>query len=85
MTSSCKPISYCAWLQDRSPWFRGIAKLDMETGQRAACWAPPGHHPSEAIFVPRPGDTAEDDGVLLSVVLNGEFSQFKRVEFDTLQ
>ncbi|KAG8168980.1 hypothetical protein KVR01_001729 [Diaporthe batatas] len=32
---------------------------------------PPGHTPGEAIFVARPGGIKEDDGVLLSVVLDG--------------
>ncbi|RKU46692.1 hypothetical protein DL546_008732 [Coniochaeta pulveracea] len=48
-----------------------IVKTDMET-QEALIWNnPKGHTPGEAIFVPRPGGTEEDDGVLLSVVLNG--------------
>jgi torulene dioxygenase len=43
----------------------------MET-QEALIWNnPKAHTPGEAIFVPRPGGTEEDAGVLLSVVLNG--------------
>jgi carotenoid cleavage dioxygenase-like enzyme len=33
-------------------------------------WREPGTHPGEAVFVPRPAGTAEDDGVLLSVILD---------------
>lgn len=34
-------------------------------------WAEPNNYPSEAIFVPRPGASTEDDGVLLSTVFDG--------------
>jgi carotenoid cleavage dioxygenase-like enzyme len=37
----------------------------------AVVWYRPQHYPQEPIFVPRPGGTAEDDGVLLSNVLDG--------------
>ncbi|EGR44318.1 uncharacterized protein TRIREDRAFT_70646 [Trichoderma reesei QM6a] len=48
-----------------------IAKTDLHT-KAALLWSgPKGHSPGEAIFVPRPGGTDEDDGVLLSVVLDG--------------
>ena len=35
-------------------------------------WKAPGYTPSEPIFVPRPDGQSEDDGVVLSVVLDGE-------------
>lgn len=48
-----------------------IVKTDMET-QDAVIWSGgQGHTPGEPIFVERPGAAAEDDGVLLSVVLDG--------------
>jgi torulene dioxygenase len=52
-----------------------IVKTDLET-RTALYWDnPKGHTPGEAIFVPRPKamgeETAEDDGVLLSVILDG--------------
>lgn len=58
--------------------FRGLStmmdslcKTDTLT-REALVWAPPAAHtPSEPIFVGRPGSTDEDDGVLLSVVLDG--------------
>lgn len=34
-------------------------------------WSEPGCYPGEPVFVPAPDATAEDDGVLLSVVLDG--------------
>lgn len=49
-----------------------LAKTDLKT-QEALIWAgPKGHTPSEAIFIARPGGADEDDGVLLSVILDGE-------------
>lgn len=48
-----------------------ILKTDMETREVLRWNNPHGHTPGEAIFVARPGGTAEDDGVLLSVVLDG--------------
>ncbi|KAI0536420.1 carotenoid oxygenase [Xylaria digitata] len=53
-----------------------IIKTDLSTRQVLSWRGPTGHTPGEAIFVPRPsqlrdGDEDEDDGVLLSVVLDG--------------
>ena len=39
---------------------------------RCVSWYRTAHYPSEPVFVPRPGATAEDDGVVLSVMLDGE-------------
>lgn len=48
-----------------------IVKTDMETGD-ALIWSPGfGHTPGEPIFIERPGAESEDDGVLLSIVLDG--------------
>ncbi len=48
-----------------------VAKVDLE--QRTVCrWSEPGLHPGEAIFVPAPAHAAEDDGVLLSLALDGK-------------
>lgn len=49
----------------------GIMKLDCET-QETRLWACHGHSPSEPIFVANPEGVNEDDGVLLSVVLDGK-------------
>jgi all-trans-8'-apo-beta-carotenal 15,15'-oxygenase len=51
----------------RTPFFTGLQKIDVRaTGDRFRDFAP--DFPSEPIFVPRPGATAEDDGWLLSLV-----------------
>ena len=62
---------FAAFVQPGAPFFTGITKLNLATGGVEATWAPPDHFPCEPIFVPRPGGTAEDDGVVLSVVLLG--------------
>jgi beta,beta-carotene 9',10'-dioxygenase len=48
-----------------------VVKVDVESGE-AQAWFEPGSYPGEPVFVPSPEpDRAEDDGVLLSVVLDG--------------
>lgn len=42
-----------------------LVKVDMETGAETVVTLDAGHHPSEPIFVPRAGGSAEDDGWLL--------------------
>jgi carotenoid cleavage dioxygenase-like enzyme len=49
-----------------------ITKIELGAQQRAQTrtWHEDSCYPGEPVFVPRPGGTAEDDGVLLSVVLD---------------
>lgn len=54
----------------RSTFFDGIVKFDNQT-QKSIFWEEDGHTPGEPIFVADPERTGEDDGVLLSVVLDG--------------
>jgi torulene dioxygenase len=67
-----KPSRYIYGLCDRglSTFFDGIVKYDTGT-YTPTYWSVKGHSPGEPIFVPNPKGTAEDDGVLLSVVLDG--------------
>nr|ADK36681.1 carotenoid cleavage dioxygenase 8 [Physcomitrium patens] len=44
-----------------------LTKIDLET-KTAKNWHHPGGIPTEPFFVPRPGATEEDDGVLISLV-----------------
>lgn len=46
-----------------------VIKVDVESGE-TRLWQEPGSYPGEAVFVPDPAGSAEDDGVLLSVVLD---------------
>lgn len=48
-----------------------LAKTDLHTGEALIWSGPKGHTPGEPIFVARPGATEEDDGVVLSVVVDG--------------
>lgn len=54
----------------KSSFFDGIVKFDNVT-RTSVFWEVEGHTPGEAIFVADPEGSAEDDGVLLSVVLDG--------------
>ncbi|XP_072314811.1 carotenoid-cleaving dioxygenase, mitochondrial-like [Eucyclogobius newberryi] len=45
-----------------------LLKMDLQ-GKHMKVWDKPGLYPSEPIFVPSPNATAEDDGVVLSVVI----------------
>ena len=46
-----------------------IVKVDVRTGE-AVTWFEDGCYPGEPVFVASPNSSAEDDGVLLSVVLD---------------
>jgi beta,beta-carotene 9',10'-dioxygenase len=52
-----------------SDWWDNIIKLDVSNDE-AIKWQENGCYPSEAVFVATPGARDEDDGVLLSVVLD---------------
>jgi torulene dioxygenase len=54
----------------KSSFMDGIVKFDNIT-QRSIFWEVEGHTPGEAIFVADPEGKTEDDGVLLTVVLDG--------------
>lgn len=55
----------------RSTFVDALIKTDTATREVLEWDNAKGHTPGEAIFVPRPGGVEEDDGVLLSVVLDG--------------
>ncbi len=52
-------------------WIEQILKIDT-TGGETLSWSQPACYPGEPVFVARPEAEHEDDGVLLSVVLNAE-------------
>ncbi|MFM7193567.1 MAG: carotenoid oxygenase family protein [Bacteroidota bacterium] len=58
----------------RNEFYNQIVRIDIHSGITAT-WFQPGQYPGEPVFVPRPGATAEDDGVILSVVLDGSTSR----------
>lgn len=71
-----KPHQFTYGLCDRlkSTIMDGIVKFDSQT-QTAIFWETDGHTPGEAIFIANPDGEKEDDGVLLSVVLDGHKEQ----------
>jgi len=53
----------------QSHWFDQLVKVDVQIGD-ALRWAQDGCYPGEPVFVRTPDGDAEDDGLLLSVVLD---------------
>lgn len=70
---SLRPHRYVYSVADRglSTFFDGLAKMDTMTSTTVYWKNEVGHTPSEAIFIANPEGEFEDDGVLLSVVLDG--------------
>ncbi|KAI8878597.1 hypothetical protein K501DRAFT_277366 [Backusella circina FSU 941] len=57
-------------IQDGAIW-DSIVKINMETKSVVGSWHKEYCYPSEAVFIPKPGSSnAEDDGVLVSVVMD---------------
>ncbi|EPS43236.1 hypothetical protein H072_2784 [Dactylellina haptotyla CBS 200.50] len=69
ITSKHKYV-YAISIRGKSSWVDGIVKYDTET-RTSIYWEKHGHSPSEPIFVVDPNGKDEDDGVLLTVVLDG--------------
>ncbi|KAF3926920.1 hypothetical protein ABW20_dc0106109 [Dactylellina cionopaga] len=61
---------YAIAIRGKASWVDGIVKYDAET-RTSIFWEKHGHSPSEPIFVVDPNGKDEDDGVLLTVVLDG--------------
>jgi carotenoid cleavage dioxygenase-like enzyme len=55
--------------QHRRGFYNQLAKVDIQSGQTST-WYSEECYPGEPIFVGRPDRTEEDDGVVLSVVLD---------------
>ena len=56
-------------VQTKDDFLDSIVKVDTETGT-VARWHAAGLYPGEPLFVPTPSASAEDDGALLSIVLD---------------
>jgi beta,beta-carotene 9',10'-dioxygenase len=61
--------AYAYFTGSGSGWLDSLVKIDVRDGTRRE-WRAPDCYPGEPIFVRRPGDEAEDGGVVLSVVLD---------------
>lgn len=64
---------YSTLNRGKASFFDGIGKTDMQAGTTIV-WEDERHTPGEPIFIPRPGATEEDDGVVLTVVFDGNAS-----------
>jgi beta,beta-carotene 9',10'-dioxygenase len=60
---------YASANSEDGDWMDEIVKVDVTSGETRR-WAEPGCYAGEPVFVDRPGGSAEDDGVILSVVLD---------------
>lgn len=69
-------------------FFGNVIKADWQTGKHQE-WRPSGGDtcPCEPIFIERPGGTAEDDGVVLTIILDrsGKHSSLVALDGQTLQ
>ena len=66
-----RPYRYTWGVGSDGGWLDRIVKADVVEG-RSTTWAEPGCFPGEPVFVAAPEGTEEDEGVLLSIVLDGE-------------
>jgi carotenoid cleavage dioxygenase-like enzyme len=66
-----RPYRYAWGVAQGEPesWLDTIVRADLET-RELTTWGEPGLYPGEPVFAARPGAEDEDDGVLLSVVLD---------------
>jgi carotenoid cleavage dioxygenase-like enzyme len=55
--------------EQRTGFYNQLVKSDIETGQTQS-WFEPDCYPGEPVFVGRPDRRAEDEGVILAVVLD---------------
>lgn len=62
---------YGVGLRAERGFYDQLVKVDVAT-RTTLTWHAPGCYPGEGVFVGRPGRVAEDDGVVLSVVLDSQ-------------
>lgn len=65
-------FAYGQTWSERGRWYDRLAKIDThgDPATNATVWGQDGWYPSEPVFVARPDGEDEDDGVVLSVVLD---------------
>jgi carotenoid cleavage dioxygenase-like enzyme len=66
---NARDYRYAYFAGDSGDWLDRLVKVDVTRGE-AAAWSEDGCYPGEPVFVRRPGGSAEDDGAILSVVLD---------------
>jgi beta,beta-carotene 9',10'-dioxygenase len=78
--------AYAGGLSDGAGFADQLVKADVESGA-ARIWRESGCYPGEPVFVPAPDQSREDDGVILSVVLDAprEHSFLLVLDADTFE
>jgi len=56
-------------------WRQTLVKRDLEDPSGDYTWFKPSHYPGEMFFIPNPEGVEEDDGVLITLVFDGEREQ----------
>jgi len=56
-------------------WKQTLVKKDLEDSLNDKTWSYPNHYSGEVFFIPRPDGEAEDDGVVVVIVFDGEKEQ----------
>ena len=64
-----RDYSYAYFAGADRTWIDRLVKVDVRNGNRTE-WRADGCYPGEPVFVREPGREGEDDGVVLSVVLD---------------
>jgi beta,beta-carotene 9',10'-dioxygenase len=72
---NARPYRYAWGAGTENGWFDRIVKADL-VQRRATVWEQEGSSPGEPVFVAAPDAEAEDEGVLLSVVLGEDGNTF---------
>jgi beta,beta-carotene 9',10'-dioxygenase len=62
-------VAYAASISEHGTFYDQLARVDVRSGA-VKIWREEGHFPGEAVFVADPERLGEDEGVLLSVVLD---------------
>ncbi|KAK2591819.1 hypothetical protein QQS21_010487 [Conoideocrella luteorostrata] len=62
---------YSAGVRGLATFVDSLVKTNIHTRDALIWCGPQGHSPGEPVFVARPGATDEDDGIILSLVLDG--------------
>jgi len=65
--------AYASWSKEAAD-YDSIVKMDMDTGVYSY-WHTSGHFPGEPIFVPNPDGSDEDDGIVMTNVLDTTWNQ----------
>jgi carotenoid cleavage dioxygenase-like enzyme len=60
---------YAIRSKQKGAFFDGLVKIDIASGE-AKAWEEPDKYPGEPVFIPKPGATSEDGGVIVSIVLD---------------